>query len=109
MDCSPPGSSVHGTSQARILEGLPFPSPGNLPDLGIEPTSLALAGRFFVTELPGKPGLDAEETLKNLLLTDPGHMCRFGRNVEGLDLILPGCSLDTIVPVPGSLGGKCWR
>ena len=29
MDCSPPGSSVHGTSKARILEcGLPFPSPG---------------------------------------------------------------------------------
>ena len=29
MDCSAPGSSVHGTSKARILEcGLPFPSPG---------------------------------------------------------------------------------
>ena len=81
MDCSPPGSSIHGISQARILEGLPFPSPGNLPDLGIELTSLALAGRFFAIELPGKPGLDAEKTLKNLLLTDPGHMCCFGRNV----------------------------
>ena len=35
-----------------------FPSPGDLPDLGIEPASLvypALAGRFFTTELPGKP------------------------------------------------------
>ena len=28
IDCSPPGSSVHGISQARILDGLPFPSPG---------------------------------------------------------------------------------
>ena len=27
MDCSLPGSSVHGISQARILEWLPFPSP----------------------------------------------------------------------------------
>ena len=38
MDCSPPGSSVHGISQARILEqvGLPFPSPGDLPNPGIE-------------------------------------------------------------------------
>ena len=27
MDCSPPGSSVHGISQARILDGLPCPSP----------------------------------------------------------------------------------
>ena len=31
-DCSPSDSSVHGVLQARILEGLPFPSPGDLPD-----------------------------------------------------------------------------
>ena len=36
MDCSLPGSSVHGTSQARILGGLPFPSPEDLPDPGIK-------------------------------------------------------------------------
>ena len=42
MDCSPPGSSVHGISQARILEWVvPFPSLGDLPDPGIEPISLA--------------------------------------------------------------------
>ena len=34
MDCSPPGSSVHGILQARILEWVVFPSPGNLPDPG---------------------------------------------------------------------------
>ena len=33
---------------------LPFPSPGDLPDLGIEHDSLTLAGRFFTTELPWK-------------------------------------------------------
>ena len=27
-DCSPPGSSVHGILQTRMLEGIPFPSPG---------------------------------------------------------------------------------
>ena len=52
MDCSPPDSSVHGISQARILEwGLSCPPPGDLPDPGIEPTSLmspALAGGFFI-------------------------------------------------------------
>ena len=35
-----------------------FPSPGDLPDAGIEPTSSespALAGGFFTTEPPGKP------------------------------------------------------
>ena len=39
MGCIPPGSSVHGISQARILGWLPFPSPGDLPDPGIEPES----------------------------------------------------------------------
>ena len=34
-DYSPPGTSVHGILQARILE--PFPPPGDLPVPGIEP------------------------------------------------------------------------
>ena len=50
MDCSPPGSSVHGISQARVLEWVPFPSPGDLLDLGIKLVSFALSGRFFTTE-----------------------------------------------------------
>ena len=41
MDCSLPGSSVHGIPQARILV-LPFPPPGDLPNPGIEPKSPAL-------------------------------------------------------------------
>ena len=50
MDCSPPGSPVRGILQARILEWVAVPSPGDLPDPGIKPVSLmspALAGRFF--------------------------------------------------------------
>ena len=35
--------------------GLPFPSPGDLPDPETEPPSPALAGKFFTTEAPGKP------------------------------------------------------
>ena len=42
MDCSPPGSSVPGISQASVLSGLPFPSPGDLPDPGTELGSPAL-------------------------------------------------------------------
>ena len=53
MDYSPPGSSVHGILQARIWSGLLFPSPGGLPDPGIEPMSSALAGGFFAIEPPG--------------------------------------------------------
>ena len=48
----PPGFSVHGISQAGIVNRLPFPSPGDLPNLGIEAASLmspALAGGFFTT------------------------------------------------------------
>ena len=44
MNCGPPGSSVHGTSQVRILEwgsGFPCPPPEDLPDPGIKPASLA--------------------------------------------------------------------
>ena len=60
MDCSLPGSSVHGILQARILE-LPFSSPRDLPDPVTEPTSLidifCLGNRFFTTRAPGKPSL----------------------------------------------------
>ena len=38
--CSPPASSVHEIFHARILEWVAFPSPGDLPDPGIQPTSL---------------------------------------------------------------------
>ena len=55
MDCSPPGSSVHGNFQARILEWVAISYSRDLPDPGIEAMSPPLAGRFFTTELPGKP------------------------------------------------------
>ena len=41
-DYSLPGSSVHGTSQARILGWVAFPSPGDLPHPGIEAACPAL-------------------------------------------------------------------
>ena len=53
-DCSTPGSSVLGISQARILEWVPFPSPGDLPDPGIKPSSPALAGGFVIPAPLGK-------------------------------------------------------
>ena len=55
MDYSPPGSSVHGIFQARMLKWVAFPSPGDLPNAEMEPESPARAGRFFTTEPPGKP------------------------------------------------------
>ena len=55
MDCSLPGSSVHGISQARILEWVTISGPGNPPDPGIEPVSPALSGGFFTPLPPEKP------------------------------------------------------
>ena len=55
MDCSLPGSSVHGISQARILGWVAICFCGDLLDLGLETASLAWEGRFFTTEPPGKP------------------------------------------------------
>ena len=50
MDCSPPGSSVHAILQARVLEWLPSPSPGHLPDPGLEPGSPALQANALPAE-----------------------------------------------------------
>ena len=55
MDCSPPGSSVHGILQARILEWVAFPPPGDLPDPGFKPGSPALQADSLPTELSEKP------------------------------------------------------
>ena len=55
MDCSLPGSSVHGILQARILEWVAIPFSGDLPNLGIEPRSPALQADSFLSEPPGKP------------------------------------------------------
>ena len=55
VDCQAPLSM--GFSRQEYWSGLPFTSPGDLPNPGIEPASLvspALAGGFF-TEPPGKP------------------------------------------------------
>ena len=54
-DCSPPGSSVHGILQARILEWAACPPPGILPNPGIEPRSPAMQAVFLPSESPGKP------------------------------------------------------
>ena len=53
--CTPPGSSVHGILQARTLECVAIPSPGNLPNPGIEPGSPALQADSLPSESPA-PG-----------------------------------------------------
>ena len=51
MDCSPPGSSIHGILQARILEQGAISFSRSLPDPGIEPRSPALQADSLLSEL----------------------------------------------------------
>ena len=64
LDCSPPGSSVHGISQARILEKIAISSSKDLPAPGLEPAAPALADELFTPEPCGKH----TATLLNTLL-----------------------------------------
>ena len=66
MDCTPPGSSVPGISQAEYWSGLPCPPPGDLPNPEIEPRSLKLQADSLPTSLVAQrlkrlPGM--QETL----------------------------------------------
>ena len=54
IDCSPPGSSVHGIIQAT-MKWVAHPSPGDIPNPGIAPGSPALQADSLPSEPPGKP------------------------------------------------------
>ena len=69
MDCSLPGSSVHGGfSRQEYWSGFPCPPSGDLPNPGIEPMSPMLAGRYFTTEPPGTSLRGLQEHVKCLTL-----------------------------------------
>ena len=71
MDCSLLSSSVHGIFQARILEWVVIPSPGDLPDPGIKPrspVSLAMVGRFSTNVPLEKPLRISVDTHKIYIL-----------------------------------------
>ena len=53
MDCTPPGSSVLGMLQARILQWVAISPPGDLPNPGLEPGSPSLQADSLPTELQG--------------------------------------------------------
>ena len=44
-----------GFPKQEYWSGSPFLSPGDFPEAGIKPESLAFAGGFFIIEIPGKP------------------------------------------------------
>ena len=54
-DCNHQSPEFMRFSRQEYWSGLPCPSPGDLPDPGIKPSSPALAGGFFTAEPPGNP------------------------------------------------------
>ena len=78
-------------SRQEFWSGLPFPSPEDLPDPGMEPGSPALAGGFFTTVPPGMPkALPAAAAAKSLqscpTLCDPVDCSLRGSSVHGIFL-----------------------
>ena len=55
MDCTRQAHLSMGFPKQGYWRGMPFPSPGDLPNPGVKTTSPALAGRFFTTEPHGSP------------------------------------------------------
>ena len=87
MDCSLSGSSTHGIFQAECWSGLPFPSPGDLPNPGIEPGSPALPADALPSEPPGKPqGSCGVWHQLNITMHPPD----FGKYSSVIDNIFPG-------------------
>ena len=65
MDCSPPGSSVHGILQARILEWCAIPFSRGSFQPRIKPGSPALQADSLPSEPPRKPWLELGPLLRN--------------------------------------------
>ena len=76
------GSSVHEILQARILQWVPFPSPGDLPDPGIEPGSLTLQADSLLSEPPGKPLNPLFVYMYLFPLGPPSHPSRSSQSAE---------------------------
>ena len=92
-----PGTVAHqahlsmGFFRQEYWSGLPFPSPGDLPDPGMEPTSLmspALAGGFFLSLAPPGKSSSCSSSSKQLVCVFSGLSC--GEQFE-LDACMLSC------------------
>ena len=81
-----------GFPRQEYWSGLPFPSPGDLPNRGIEPTFPALAGGFFTAEPPGLPkswctgtqvSVNTEYALNEIMTLNDGNYRKHILRVSG--------------------------
>ena len=83
-----------GFSRQECWSGLPFPSPGDLPDPGIKPGSPALRADALPSEPPGKPMTNLDNILKSRDITVPTkvHLVK----VMVCPIVMYGCESWTI-------------
>ena len=96
-----------GFSWQEYWSGLPFPPPGDLPNLGIKPVSPALADRFFTTEPPGKPGwreYNSDKGTLALFLQVPTGWLSFLYEMKTPFSTEPGTVLQSFQEHAGTLG-----
>ena len=92
------GSSVHVISQARILEWVALPPPGDHPNPRIEPASPAWQKDFFTTVPPGKPKMYYKNVIKmysGILRVKLLQLCP--TLCDPMDCTLPGFSIHGIL------------
>ena len=70
MDCSPPALLSVAFPRQEHWNGLPFPSPGNLPNSGNESASPPLLGGYLAAKPQGSPKLMELQWIKRGLLKD---------------------------------------
>ena len=86
MDCSPPGSSVHGILQTRMLEWVAVSSPRDLPNLGIKPGCPELKADSLPPEPLIKPTI-SKERFKCIALISFYFQPTFATIISSLHLI----------------------
>ena len=120
--CDPMDYKVHGILQARILEWVAFPSPGDLPNPGIEPRSPALQVDSLPAEPQGKPpklSSFISYFLFSYFFWDSTYS--FISSVEGITTFFVICfhsfvslfsvqkrGFDWFIQLASSLGHSCW-
>ena len=89
MDGGPPGQSM-GFSRQEYWSGLPFPSPKDLPNPGMEPGSQALQADSLPSELKGRStDGDCSHEIKRCLLLGRKAMTNLDSILKRRDIILP--------------------
>ena len=101
MDYSPPGWSATDFSRQEYWSGVPFPSPGHLPNQRLESTSIvspALVGRFFITTTTSIPSIR----------TSNYNGLNYGKNMHSKASCYITCSWQSNLSVNNSLGLCKW-